>query len=1108
MKIDSVKIQNYNIKPYKNADKNYKNSLYSTAINFSGKDVFVKNKQTFKNPLKKIMAVIMGFIIPAKFNIEKTDYASEEFKTLPPKEQREYLRRKFGSDSNFGEYNVNKIISKIKNNENLPLLYKLYNILPSVVEKNAAANIIFNAKEKDIESKIEIAKRLPQKDSTNFNYIILSEINNKNLPFAKQLMSDKRLERMDIAIILRNMENKDIDSKTEVFNILKNILPKNLPDNWSSVISCTNRINLPLAKKILTDEYKTFSLDFLVGLLQRTMKDVQDIPYKIKVFDVCQDAVKAGKTGKPIDLDIIEHTTKEDCFFIREMVQDGELSFKTIVKIVNSAFDGDDISAKQIIYSLVKNKFKSDELPLEEFKPVLCSVNAGNKNLAYKLLPDKNFTPSDIGGILKTTDKDSADVKIKVYDLLKKREDADDEMYVYAFKNIIDEANKDNKEYIEALNENDACSLSTMLKILKLSKKSSEISDMLILNPKRNFKIDSVMEILDAIGPLNKDLIKNLLNQNNSDIPERDFINFISTVSGYSGVKGIKYLSQCSNLNELYKSYNYQKELILKSPEHYINGSIDDYSQDDLTEECIKLMPRIMLASDIFDKETVNLILRRRFNDAGEFLSSLSDLHTSEMKYYKAINKNIDGTPLSSAQKIRMVELFNAYNNIGHFYDEYLEKAAKTGKIDISKYEKILFDKTIERIGLTEEELSTASKDKLNLWDLMYIYKLPSYTTVSDIVKAEILSDDFKKYLKQNDKYGESNIKTRDIFNKTKLKYNKWLNPDKSHEIRFVSNDKNEERLKQISEQVEEDITDLVNLFNKVFENSGRNPVIKTLINQYPKDIMLSLRTVSNQYSVHFLNNFKNSVFKMSEFLRNVTDTTQKGQFYNIWKRAQININNPDKRDLAKKTLTLLDHLNQRKNDLSDLDKPKENDDLDLTIRMWDRIPHKDLFQGNYSTCCIGMGSSNDEAMPDYIINTAFNMIELVDNHTGNVIGNALCYFVKNSHNEPVFVIDNIEINNNSKPSDAVGIQLRNAVVKYANNIAKDVTGLKNPKVILGTSYNDVPTSDLLMTKISASEFIGDLSCEDIYLDLYEGWIDSNKLKRTYLLDAFTVKTT
>ena len=69
----------------------------------------------------------------------------------------------------------------------------------------------------------------------------------------------------------------------------------------------------------------------------------------------------------------------------------------------------------------------------------------------------------------------SADVKIKVYDLLKKREDADDEMYVYAFKNIIDEANKDNKEYIEALNENDACSLSTMLKILKLSKKSSEI---------------------------------------------------------------------------------------------------------------------------------------------------------------------------------------------------------------------------------------------------------------------------------------------------------------------------------------------------------------------------------------------------------------------------------------------------------------------------------------------------------------------------------------------------------------------------------------------------------------------------------------------------------
>ena len=44
----------------------------------------------------------------------------------------------------------------------------------------------------------------------------------------------------------------------------------------------------------------------------------------------------------------------------------------------------------------------------------------------------------------------------------------------------------------------------------------------------------------------------------------------------------------------------------------------------------------------------------------------------------------------------------------------------------------------------------------------------------------------------------------------------------------------------------------------------------------------------------------------------------------------------------------------------------KVEKDLDLTIKMWDRVPQKDLFQGNYSTCCIGMGGGNGSAMPHY----------------------------------------------------------------------------------------------------------------------------------------------
>ena len=44
------------------------------------------------------------------------------------------------------------------------------------------------------------------------------------------------------------------------------------------------------------------------------------------------------------------------------------------------------------------------------------------------------------------------------------------------------------------------------------------------------------------------------------------------------------------------------------------------------------------------------------------------------------------------------------------------------------------------------------------------------------------------------------------------------------------------------------------------------------------------------------------------------------------------------------------------------------------------------------------MGGGNGTAMPYYLMNTAFNMIELVDNESGKTIGNALCFFEKDKN--------------------------------------------------------------------------------------------------------------
>lgn len=149
------------------------------------------------------------------------------------------------------------------------------------------------------------------------------------------------------------------------------------------------------------------------------------------------------------------------------------------------------------------------------------------------------------------------------------------------------------------------------------------------------------------------------------------------------------------------------------------------------------------------------------------------------------------------------------------------------------------------------------------------------------------------------------------------------------------------------------------------------------------------------------------------------------------------------------------------------------------------------------------MGDVNSPVMPHYIMNTAFNMIELVDNNTGKTVGNALCYFVDKEDGKPAFVIDNVEISNSVKPSNEVGLKLRDMLTEYTSKITKDVTGLENIPIYLGPSYNDIPDNDLCTIE-EEIKFLGDIDCEEIYLDAFGGWTDREDL--TQKVELFKLK--
>ena len=204
-------------------------------------------------------------------------------------------------------------------------------------------------------------------------------------------------------------------------------------------------------------------------------------------------------------------------------------------------------------------------------------------------------------------------------------------------------------------------------------------------------------------------------------------------------------------------------------------------------------------------------------------------------------------------------------------------------------------------------------------------------------------------------------------------------------------------------------------------------------------------------------------------------------QLEDVWKRAE---SNKGKNPKASATLMIKDHIDERLTNLSNFKDSKNNKSLDWTIKMWDRVPQKDLFQGNYSTCCIGIGKSNGEFMPTYLMNTTFNMIELVDNNTGKTIGNALCYFVKDKQGKPAFVIDNVEINNAVSLSRENSIKLRNSIAEYVSGLTETISGKDDIPIYLGANYNDIHCDDLAKKRVSMS-LLGDTTPFVIYLDMF-----------------------
>ena len=612
------------------------------------------------------------------------------------------------------------------------------------------------------------------------------------------------------------------------------------------------------------------------------------------------------------------------------------------------------------------------------------------------------------------------------------------------------------------------------------------------------------------------------VDSNGKELPifnSEDIIQFAPAIKGYSALlketklnfKGekipkynIKEICQLAsikdfNLKAAKEQISKQLETTKAHPEKYING---EYPNEQKMLQAVdqffnKNDKELLKASAIFDKEALNHLLRMRFDDASEYLDLLNDFDLPDLNLLKQLSNstNIDGKPFMPTQKVEFIDLLNAYKE-NNLETTKIEQMAQKGKIDLAQLNIDLFNKIMKNSGLTDDEIASIPKEKLITWDIKYAHLLSKEIAeekdpaFSDLLRAANLEPDFNKYIHDtNNPYGQANAKTKAMYQENNMNYEAWIKPSKENEVHFVSKDKNTEQLNQIASQIAEDINTLM-----------KTPVKGFLKKQYAAKFFKGDEFVIPQ-------EYLTSKSKLTELVKQLSDTSEQGQLTQVWKRAKGNSTNPDpnRAQSARKTLTILDHLNQRIDDLSKVQDGKATKTLDLTIKMWDRNPQKDIFQGNYSTCCIGMGGGNGSAMPYYIMDTAYNMIELVDNTTGKTIGNALCYMVKGENGKPSFIIDNIEINNSEKPSDEIGKQIRTSMTEYAYKIAKDVTGTDEVPIYIGGQFNDVLIGDL-PTSTEKVQFIGDVNREDIYMDLYTDWIDKDEFTKPYQVKQWKLK--
>lgn len=395
------------------------------------------------------------------------------------------------------------------------------------------------------------------------------------------------------------------------------------------------------------------------------------------------------------------------------------------------------------------------------------------------------------------------------------------------------------------------------------------------------------------------------------------------------------------------------------------------------------------------------------------------------------------------------IDKMDVLNNI-------LDNNVKNNKVDIVNMTKDVYKVIGQECGIDDTKLNNISSDDINKWDIEYLpFIITAIKSLENSGKPEdsillkklvntTLDGSYKEFLFDSETpNGKLNIESREIFKDNNLNFDEFMEFKGEQKFAFTAKE-----------------VDASPIIKSTIEDLGilsKNSAAKTSLSKFLSENKIQftgeklLNSTGQELSKKELLGFISNINKYLSENKKVLETAGIGD--------------------------ICDHFVQRKRALgkTPIDKKAEN----MTIALWKRDPHHDLFQGHYCQCCVSLDGINKHAMVESLSHTVDQIGEL-KNSNGETVGKVKLLFIKDTQtNEPALLANGFEIVTDYQFDNGI----RDKFVDFMKEYSKAVAGKEIP-IYTGTTYQKINYDDLSDLK-GNFQLLGKTPGNKYHLDSY-----------------------